>query len=132
MESNTLFVYGTLRREFSNPWAHRLRQQAQYLGMARMQGELYRIDSYPGLIESAEQDAWVSGELYQIQHSGLLRCLDQYENCQDSSGEYIRRCCPVWLGTQRLMSWVYLYNRDLCSRHRIVTGDFAASLSARP
>lgn len=131
MNSNYLFVYGTLRREFANPWACRLRQHAQYVGLARMQGELYRIDSYPALIESTDPSAWVLGELYQLeQPSSLLRSLDEYENCNGVCGEYLRRCCSVWLQEQLVESWVYLYNRDLRSRPRILTGDFVSSLVA--
>lgn len=132
MGSSYLFVYGTLRREFANPWACRLRQQASYLGMAKIQGELYRIDSYPGLIATPDQQTWVSGELYRIEQPSLLRVLDQYENCEDSGGEYIRRCCPVWFAQELVLSWVYLYNRDVKSRSLIASGDFTSSLQGSP
>jgi len=67
-----LFVYGTLLRGLER---NSVLDAAEYLGLARIQGSLYDLGSYPGLVEG---DNFVIGELYEIGWL-ILNKLDQIE-----------------------------------------------------
>ena len=48
-----LFVYGTLLSTAGHPMGVRLRREARLIGAASIQGRLYRVSWYPGLVEAA-------------------------------------------------------------------------------
>ena len=48
MNSDLLFVYGTLMRGFDNPMAQLLSRSADFIGEAHCRGRLYRVTHYPG------------------------------------------------------------------------------------
>lgn len=87
MDQALLFVYGTLRRGFNNPWQQILENKGSWLGTATTSGYLFDLGPYPGAIYDPEGDL-ITGDLYDIQgktsHS-LLAELDEYE------GEEYRR-----------------------------------------
>ena len=101
MNSDHLFVYGTLMRGFDNPMAKLLQQGADFIGAARCRGRLYRVKHYPGLVLSDDADDVVFGEVYRLrQPDELLREFDMYEACGEGFAEpteYIRRMLPVTL-----------------------------------
>jgi gamma-glutamylcyclotransferase (GGCT)/AIG2-like uncharacterized protein YtfP len=73
-----LFVYGTLKRGFSN--APELRDAA-YEGPATAPGyALYVLSGYPAMTSSA--DGAVRGELYSVSRA-LLKTLDDFEEVPD-------------------------------------------------
>src|SRR4051794_34494637 len=73
-----LFVYGTLRSEFENPHALRLRAGAQLIGPATVRGAIFKVADYPGYRPTPEAE--VRGELYRIANpAALLKTLDAYE-----------------------------------------------------
>jgi gamma-glutamylcyclotransferase (GGCT)/AIG2-like uncharacterized protein YtfP len=123
MSSEHLWVYGTLRHGCSNPHADLLRRSALYLGSARVQARLYRIDWYPGIRLGGEPEEWVTGDLFQIADPIVLPELDQYEG----SNEYRRVHAEAELpnGT-RLRCWVYEYLGGVSESHRIASGDWLA------
>ena len=49
-QSPYLFVYGTLMREFENPFATQLRARATFIAEGFFQGKLYRVSWYPGAV----------------------------------------------------------------------------------
>jgi gamma-glutamylcyclotransferase (GGCT)/AIG2-like uncharacterized protein YtfP len=113
----TLFVYGTLRSEFSNKYARLLRSQAERLGPASVSGSIYRIGSYPGW--KPEPAGEVRGELYKLENpEQTLSALDDYE------GEDFERV-EIRIGTAGHDAvWIYLYKRDPPADSRIASGDF--------
>jgi gamma-glutamylcyclotransferase (GGCT)/AIG2-like uncharacterized protein YtfP len=66
MNSDLLFVYGTLMRGFDHPMAKLLSRSADFVGQAQCRGRLYRIKHYPGLLLSDDPADVVFGELYRL------------------------------------------------------------------
>ena len=74
MNSDRLFVYGTLMRDFDHPMAQLLSRSADFIGEARCPGRLYLVKHYPGMVLSDAADDVVFGELYRLkQPEALLR-----------------------------------------------------------
>src|SRR5262249_3869026 len=61
-----LFVYGTLLSRVRHPMGVRLRREASLIGAASIQGRLYSLGRYPGLVESADAGDIVHGEAYAL------------------------------------------------------------------
>jgi gamma-glutamylcyclotransferase (GGCT)/AIG2-like uncharacterized protein YtfP len=133
MNSDRLFVYGTLMRDFDHPMAQLLSRSADFIGEARCRGRLYLVKHYPGLVLSDGTDEFVFGELYRLsQPEALLREFDMYEACGEGFAEpteYIRRVLPVTLvdgadEPSTAEAWTYLYNWPVAHLPRIASGRF--------
>lgn len=126
-----IFVYGTLRQNSQHPMYTRLAQQADFVADAWFVGKLYRVSYYPCVIPSESATDRVLGELYQIRHLALLAQLDDYEECSDSHPdpkEYRREKRFVHTANgERVLAWVYLYNRSVHDLVQITSGDFLQS-----
>ena len=48
-----LFVYGTLLSAAGHPMGDRLRREARLIGEASIEGQLFSLGRYPGLVETA-------------------------------------------------------------------------------
>ena len=115
---DALFVYGSLRSEFDNPFARRLRAEADLLGRATVRGSIFLVGKFPAF--KTEPDGIVHGELWRLHDpSRTLAALDDYEG-----GEYPRMI--VDLETPRTRAWIYVYPGDVRTRKRIESGDFLA------
>jgi gamma-glutamylcyclotransferase (GGCT)/AIG2-like uncharacterized protein YtfP len=113
----TLFVYGTLRSEFSNHFAHLLRRQGGLIGKASVAGSIYRIESYPGWKQ--EPVGEVHGELYRLRNpESTLEALDDYE------GEDFERVVIKTQGPASEVAWIYRYRKNPPEDSRIASGDF--------
>ncbi len=129
MNSNRLFVYGTLMRGFDHPMAQLLSRSADFIGEARCQGRLYLVKHYPGLVLSDHPADIVFGELYRLRAPDeLLREFDMYEACGEGFAEpteYVRQMLPVTSeGRSVDEAWTYLYNWPVARLSRIVSGRF--------
>jgi gamma-glutamylcyclotransferase (GGCT)/AIG2-like uncharacterized protein YtfP len=129
MNSDQLFVYGTLMRGFGNPMAKLLQQGADFIGAARCRGRLYRVKHYPGLVLSDDADDVVFGEVYRLrQPVELLREFDMYEACGEGFAEpteYIRQLLAVTLEDGAASeAWTYIYNWPIAHLPRIASGRF--------
>jgi gamma-glutamylcyclotransferase (GGCT)/AIG2-like uncharacterized protein YtfP len=123
--SDFLFVYGTLRSEFENSAARRLRAEAHLIGRATVKGSLFRIAHYPGY--RPQPDGVVHGELYRLKNAGAtLAELDDYEG-----PEYTRvmvRVTPATTGDGTAHSaWIYQYGMEPPAGLQIPSGDFCAA-----
>jgi len=120
MSAVRLFVYGSLRRDAKGK-SHPLLEAATCLGNASVQGILYRVDWYPGLVLS--DTGWVHGELYDIPlvyAAAMLTTLDDYEG-----GGYRRRKARVVVhGGEPEDAWVYAYTGPTHTLTPIESGDF--------
>jgi gamma-glutamylcyclotransferase (GGCT)/AIG2-like uncharacterized protein YtfP len=129
MQSDRLFVYGTLMRGFDHPMAQLLSRSADFIGEARCCGRLYLVKHYPGLVLSDEPAEVVFGELYSLRQPEALLCeFDMYEACGEGFAEpteYVRRMLPVTLenGAAR-EAWTYIYNWPVAHLPRIASGRF--------
>jgi gamma-glutamylcyclotransferase (GGCT)/AIG2-like uncharacterized protein YtfP len=132
MNPDYLFVYGTLRRGSDNDLCHLLGEHADFVSYANYQGQLYEVDYYPGAVPSDNPLDQVRGELYRLKTLELadfvLSVLDEYEECGtafQAPTEFVRRVQPVWLESgERVIAWVYLYNRVTDKLKRLCSGDF--------
>jgi gamma-glutamylcyclotransferase (GGCT)/AIG2-like uncharacterized protein YtfP len=119
-----LFVYGTLRQNAGHPMARWLAGRAQLLGQATMQGKLYLLGAYPGMLPSDNPLDVVRGELYQLPDpAGMFETLDEYEGIyQFQRGEGVAR----YSTGEPVRCWVYFYRSQPPESSRIVSGDFLA------
>jgi len=121
-----LFVYGSLLSAIGHPSGDRLRSEARLLGAASMQGRLYRVGWYPGLVEAAGSSR-VHGEVYVLADpAGSLAWLDEYESIvpgKEASNEYVRAERTVQLASGgNLSAWVYLYLWDVTGQQLVEDG----------
>ncbi len=131
MATDHIFIYGSLRREFSSPVRSVLEHHAEFIGVGTVPGKLYNIDWYPGALESEDPDECVTGAVYRVRNRNIVFSkLDQYEGCsaeQPRPHEFIRKKLPINLqSTGKLRAWIYLYNRSVSGKERIPSGDYAA------
>jgi gamma-glutamylcyclotransferase (GGCT)/AIG2-like uncharacterized protein YtfP len=129
MNSDRLFVYGTLMRGFDHPMAQLLSRSADFIGEARCRGRLYLVKHYPGLVRSDDPGDVVFGELYRLrQPAECLREFDMYEACGEGFAEpteYLRQMLPVSHdGEAAEQAWSYIYNWPVAHLPRIASGRF--------
>jgi gamma-glutamylcyclotransferase (GGCT)/AIG2-like uncharacterized protein YtfP len=129
MNSDLLFVYGTLMRGFDHPMARLLSRNADFIGEAQCRGRLYRVKHYPGLVSSGDETKIVHGELYRLHRpEQLLREFDMYEACGEGFAEpteYVRRLLPVMMDNGATdQAWTYLYNWPVAHLPLIASGRF--------
>ena len=129
MNSDQLFVYGTLMRSFDHPMAQLLSRSADFIGEAQCRGRLYRVKHYPGLVLSDGADDVVFGELFRLRRPAeCLREFDMYEACGEGFAEpteYVRRMLLVAPGNGAVSeAWTYVYNWPVAHLPRIVSGRF--------
>ena len=113
-----LFVDGSLLSTAGHPAGERLARAARRIAEASLQGRLYSISWYPGLVERDAEDQRVYGEVYRLHDAARsLQWLDAYEGLTVGGphhGEYARRERPVRLTCGTMMrTWVYLYLQDV-------------------
>ncbi len=81
MNTNPVFVYGTLRKGGSN---HFRMAGADFTGEGKISGWMYRIDWYPALVCGGE--TFVIGELYRVDDATLV-ALDRFEGITPDATE---------------------------------------------
>lgn len=119
-----LFVYGTLRRDIPNSRFNLLAREAQevtFVGHARIQGRLFDLGAYPGLMLSDDPGSWVRGELYALSNpDDTLSRLDDYEGHEFERVERV-----VTLDSEASdRAWVYIYTRSTVNKREILSGDY--------
>lgn len=132
MTSN-LFVYGTLLRDLAHPMHEILEQFANRQGTGYINGKLYDIANYPGLILSNNVRKVVWGEIYTIDDSiALFDLLDKYEGCAPHSRkpfEYKRDVVTIHhvdgsTNDDAILAWCYLYKKPVNHTQLIPCGDY--------
>lgn len=127
MEQN-IFVYGTLLKGTENLMAVYLKSKSRLIGPGRWEGEMYKVDFFPGVIYAQGSRKWVRGEVYSMPNPApVLTVLDGYEQCDPQAPErslFVRAVLPVQVGGDWLDCWVYLYNQPVTGLPRIDSGDF--------
>src|SRR3954471_8292103 len=76
--TDCLFVYGSLRSGFDNPFAKFLHEKAVLIGHATVRGSIYLVGKYPGF--KSAPDGIVHGEVWRMGNAeAILAILDDYE-----------------------------------------------------
>jgi gamma-glutamylcyclotransferase (GGCT)/AIG2-like uncharacterized protein YtfP len=127
-----LFVYGTLQRGFTNPFARALHDAAVCLGSAQIPGKLYLLGNrdflYPGAAHDPTADTMVQGELWQLDNpAATLAVLDHYEGTTPEHPlphEYQRMEISVTTATGTTIAWCYVLNRPALETQHIRSGKF--------
>ena len=101
-----------------------LAERGRLLGSARVQGRLYDLGWYPGLLAPAAADDWVQGDLYElVDPDATLPRLDRYEI--GASALFERCLTPVLRDAQEQVSaWVYYFRGKVNQGQRIASGDY--------
>jgi gamma-glutamylcyclotransferase (GGCT)/AIG2-like uncharacterized protein YtfP len=125
-----LFVYGTLLSSYDEKTSHEhLKKFSNYIGKAQINGKLYMVDYYPGVVPCQEKSI-VRGELYQITNEeALFQFLDKFEEYNPADvehSEYIRtRVTAVLRETkEEVLAWTYAYNQSTDDLELLPKGDF--------
>jgi pyruvate carboxylase len=115
-----LFVYGSLRRGGGNRFAELLQRSGQLVGGGKVQGRLYEIAEYPGLVRSEDQGRWVQGEVYRLITKSVWDALDEYEG-----PDYRREIVEAYLDSgKRVRVAAYVYVRRVEGKREIESGDW--------
>jgi gamma-glutamylcyclotransferase (GGCT)/AIG2-like uncharacterized protein YtfP len=87
LDTDFLFVYGTLRRGFA--LHHHLRGMgAEFVAAGEVQAELFDLGKFPGARKSAHPGKRVQGELYRLRRAAnALKVLDQVEGFSPQNPE---------------------------------------------
>jgi gamma-glutamylcyclotransferase (GGCT)/AIG2-like uncharacterized protein YtfP len=125
-----LFVYGTLLSPVGHPNGERLQREARLLGQASIEGQLFNLGRYPGLIEAPVAGTRVHGEVYALDvPSAALEWLDAYEGIvpgDHAQNDYARVERPARLGTgEEIAAWVYVYLKPVAAMRLIPGGRWA-------
>lgn len=114
-----VFVYGTLRAGDDNDIT-RQTPAPEFIGPAQIQGTMYHLGAYPGLVLSGA--APVVGEVYAISPA-LEQVLDGIEMIYPvPTGEYFKRTLPVQVADKVLECIVYEINPDYTQGKPVLLG----------
>lgn len=132
--SKFLFVYGTLRRGCQMAIEQFLPHEVRYIGRAKVEGALYAVDYYPGLVLNDKTTKFVVGEVYEMTETQrVLFFLDDYEGIGEDypqPHEYIRVAVEVEMERGgRLKCWTYLYSHPITDKALIESGDYLLYLN---
>lgn len=125
-----LYVYGSLVSRIAHPMGERLRAEARLVGPATVQGRLYRVSWYPGVVLSEDAADRVHGEIYRLSNpAATLAWLDEYEAITPGTlgvaadDEYERQTVTVTRpdGSGHT-AWMYVYRRDPTGVTRVASG----------
>lgn len=121
-----LFVYGTLMREFDNPWAEMLRTHAVFTSSGSFPGRLYLVDWFPGAVYQPKAEQKVHGEIYRVTDPVfLIPQLDDYEDIHAEPSLYRREIIPISGSDDRIYHcWAYIYNLPADGLPEIPDGRF--------
>jgi len=124
-----IFVYGTLRKIVGTEMHSVLAHYCEYHSDGEIQGRLYEVEGYPGVVESEDLNDTVKGELYKIEcREKILPMLDDYEMCTENYPKphpYTRKKVSVTIAMDKKISaWVYIYNYPVSNLLLIASGDY--------
>jgi len=119
-----VFVYGTLRP--GGTAAERM-SGCTWSGSATVEGRLYRIDWYPGLVLGGETE--VKGDVFLVPTERMNQ-LDAYEACRPCDAqphEYkrVKGMVKSSDGTQQAV-WIWEYRQPVDEERWIESGDWLA------
>jgi gamma-glutamylcyclotransferase (GGCT)/AIG2-like uncharacterized protein YtfP len=111
LDTDFLFVYGTLRRGFA--LHHHLRRMgAEFVATGEVHAELYDLGKFPGARKSTKPGKVLAGEVYRLrQAKKALKVLDHVEGFSPQTAEkslFQRATTEVVLPNgERRVAWIY-------------------------
>jgi gamma-glutamylcyclotransferase (GGCT)/AIG2-like uncharacterized protein YtfP len=131
-ENEYLFVYGTLLSDYGDNESHAwVDKHAAYLGKAKMDGKMYMVDYYPGIVPCGKGEKYcVKGELYKLKEPeelfGFLDRYEEYNPIDPAHSEYVRKQAKVELKSDGKVydAWVYYFNQPVDDLEFMPKGDF--------
>jgi gamma-glutamylcyclotransferase (GGCT)/AIG2-like uncharacterized protein YtfP len=118
-----LFVYGLLRPSEAGFQSLGLAGKVEVLRKDRVQGRLYHLGDYPGMILG--EAGIVHGDVIAVEDAALMADIDAYELCEPERpriSEYRRVEAELLDSGER--AWVYEYNRPIKGRPVIASGNW--------
>lgn len=126
--SKFLFTYGTLRLNQSHPIAIYLSENATLIGLAVLpKARLYKIDWYPALIPTEDENDKVIGDVYELKDANAWSKIDEYEGIGigEPPYEYKRENVKIQMEQEEFDCWVYFYNMPIPKDAELIeSGDF--------
>lgn len=127
MQPIYIFAYGTLRAQTAR--GDLLARFGEYIGDGTIQGRLYEVAGYPGVVAADNPSAQVFGEVYRLRQPRIAwPLIDRYEGCAADSPrphEFEREITPVLMADGRqIRAWVYFYQRETAGLKQIFSGDY--------
>lgn len=119
-QSDYLFVYGTLRKNYNLKLKERVARNIKYLGQAKVSASLYDIGKYPGAVKDKENSE-VIGDVFLVNDPDkVFKVLDEYEG-----DEFKRQKNKVRLRSGKSVNaWVYWYGQKPVGKRRIPYKDY--------
>lgn len=129
MNSDFLFVYGTLLQNADNDMSRFLAARSKVKGKAYFFGKLYKISWFPGAILSDNTSNKVHGTCIKLSNTeATLSALDDYEGYDANDLEsslFTRQLVTIYdENGASYKAWVYLYNQNIEGETHIPSGDF--------
>ena len=108
--------------------ARYLAERGALLGEAKIAGQLYNLGRYPGLVETAGDNDWVFGGLYDLGQNAAetIAELDRYENAESPQPAFFDRQLAEVVGEDgtRQQAWVYWFRGAVRAADRIQSGRY--------
>jgi len=137
MQSNYLFVYGSLLSGFKSPAYEYIARYFELVGPATTPGTLYDLGDYPAALPD-HSGRMIIGELYKIRNNHQLSYaiaqLDGYEGLNPEAGEtadYKRELAMISYNNEQIQAWVYWFNQTIEDKPVIESGDVLQYLKDR-
>jgi gamma-glutamylcyclotransferase (GGCT)/AIG2-like uncharacterized protein YtfP len=120
MTKTKVFVYGTLKK---GGHFHEVLQDSRFIGEGAVEGQLYNLGAFPGLVQGEGE---VKGELYELAAGVSLECLDHLEGFFTESPHkslFVRKQRNIEVGGETHLTWVYYFNMDVSDCEKIEVWD---------
>lgn len=137
MQTNHLFVYGSLLSGFQLYAYEYIKRYFHYVGEATVKGTMYDMGSYP-VVVPLDTGRFIKGELYEINNpaefSFALAQLDDYEGLHPEEGHEVffeRQVVDVFMDDKTVNAWIYWYNRHVSDKPVIESGDMREYAKAK-
>lgn len=129
MQSDYLFVYGTLLKDFESYMSKFLEKNSEFIGTGYFNGKLFEISWYPGAVLSSVPTDKVFGHIFKILNKEkTFQILDNYEGMRDTSehpNEYKRELIDSYFDSNEpIKTWVYVYIRSIENLKLISSGNY--------
>lgn len=129
MNSDYLFVYGTLLKNTQHEMSKFLASHAVFIGKGFIHGKLYEISWFPGAVASNKSYEKVYGSLFKVnEFNSLFKVLDDYEGIGEHHQKpnlFKRELVTAFLEDgSTFETWVYFYNLAVDDLKQITSGDF--------
>lgn len=104
-----LFVYGTLLRDFSLPLVKQIENKLEWIGVSEINGQMYDLGEYPAILHTNNPNQKVEGEVYRVKDADrIFKMLDEYEG-----EEYKREKERIRLDSgETVRAWIYWYQQE--------------------